>query len=60
VASLAGALATLLGDAVLRRRMGQVSREIAAGHAMGATLDAFEAIYDRVAGRGRPDVPAAA
>ncbi|MGD9526083.1 MAG: glycosyltransferase [Pseudonocardia sp.] len=60
VESLAGALTTLLGDAVLRRRMGQVSREIAAGHAMGATLDAFEAIYDRVTGRGRPDVPAAA
>ncbi|MGE3286929.1 MAG: glycosyltransferase [Pseudonocardia sp.] len=60
VASLASALTTLLGDAVLRRRMGQASREIAAGHAMDATLDAFQAIYERVADRGRPDVRIAA
>jgi glycosyltransferase involved in cell wall biosynthesis len=60
VDALAGSLATLLGDAVLRRRMGAASREIVAGHAMGSTLDAFEALYARVTRRDLPDVPAAA
>jgi phosphatidylinositol alpha 1,6-mannosyltransferase len=58
--ALAAALGTLLGDAVLRRRMGAASREIAAGHSMDATLDAFEDLYARVLGRDGRDVPAAA
>lgn len=60
VAALAGALSGLLTDAVLRRRMGAASREIAATHAFDATLDAFEDLYARVAGRGGRDVPTAA
>ena len=58
--ALAAALGTLLGDAVLRRRMGAASREIAAGHSMDATLDAFEDLYARVLGRNGRDLPAAA
>lgn len=60
VGALADALTTLLGDAVLRRRMGAASREIAAGHAVEATLAAFEGIYTRLAGGGAPELPAAA
>lgn len=51
VAGLAEALGTLLGDAVQRRRMGGVSREIAAGHAMERTLATFEVLYAWVTGR---------
>jgi phosphatidylinositol alpha 1,6-mannosyltransferase len=60
VTALAAALGALLGDAVLRRRMGAASREIAGGHSMDATLDAFEDLYARVLGRDGRDVPAAA
>lgn len=45
VAGLAHHLKRLLGDASLRRRYGQASREVVASHAFAATLDAFEATY---------------
>lgn len=60
VSSLAGALGTLLTDAVLRRRMGAASREIAEGHAIGATLDAFEGIYAGLLDRAESPARAAA
>lgn len=45
VGALTARLATLLGDAELRRRMGAASREVVARHGIGATLAAFEAVY---------------
>ncbi len=51
VPQLSAALAALLGDPGMRRRMGAASREIVAEHAMGATLGAFEELYLRVLGR---------
>lgn len=53
VPELTTRLAALLSDAALRRRMGAVSREIVAEHAIGATLDRFEGIYRDLLGRGR-------
>ncbi len=45
-------LTTLLGDPALRRRMGAASRELVNEHAIGATLDRFEAVYrDAIARR---------
>lgn len=44
-------LSALLGDTLLRQRMGQASREIVAQHSVAATLDQFEDLYDRVTGR---------
>lgn len=43
-------LSTLLGDTLLRQRMGQASRAIVADHGLAATLDQFEDLYARVAG----------
>ncbi len=51
VTRLTARLATLLGDAGLRRRMGAASREIVTEHALGATLSTFEGLYERVLGR---------
>jgi glycosyltransferase involved in cell wall biosynthesis len=51
VAELTTRLAMLLGDPAMRRRMGAVSREIVAEHAIEATLDRFEGIYRQVVGR---------
>jgi phosphatidylinositol alpha 1,6-mannosyltransferase len=51
VAELSARLAALLTDAGLRRRMGAASREIVAEHAIEATLDTFEGIYEKVLGR---------
>ncbi|MCE3554987.1 glycosyltransferase [Pseudonocardia sp. RS11V-5] len=55
---LTSVLAALLADPAARRRMGAAARELVAGHALDATLDAFEEVYDRVA--ARPAVPALA
>jgi glycosyltransferase involved in cell wall biosynthesis len=55
---LTSVLAALLRDPAARRRMGAAARELVAGHALDATLDAFEGVYDRVA--ARPAVPALA
>ncbi|OZM76312.1 glycosyltransferase [Pseudonocardia sp. MH-G8] len=51
VPELTTRLAALLGDAATRRRMGAASRDIVSAHAIGATLDRFEGIYDQVLGR---------
>jgi glycosyltransferase involved in cell wall biosynthesis len=50
VARLTARLTTLLGNPVLRRRMGAASREMIADHAFTATLDTFEGIYRQVIG----------
>lgn len=60
VGELTAGLASLLSDEALRCRMGAVSREIAAEHAIGGTLDRFEAIYRRVPARQEAPAPAAA
>ena len=53
VEELTARLAALLADPALRRRMGSASREIVDEHAIGATLDRFEAVYqDVIARRG--------
>jgi len=53
VEELTARLAALLADPALRRRMGAASREIVDEHAIGATLDRFEAVYqDVIARRG--------
>jgi len=59
VPALAARLARLLADAPLRRAMGARSLAIAADHELGATLAAFEELYDvvvasRTAGRSDP------
>ncbi len=59
VDALAARLAQLLADPDLRRRMGAASRRLVARHDLAATLDAFEAVYQRVTGR-RPVVRRAA
>jgi phosphatidylinositol alpha 1,6-mannosyltransferase len=51
VPELTTRLAALLADPALRKRMGAVSREIVAEHAIGATLSTFEDVYQRVVGR---------
>ncbi|WP_338041392.1 glycosyltransferase [Microlunatus panaciterrae] len=51
VEDLTGRLSDLLSDPQRRRRMGEASRAIVAEHALSATLDSFEEIYNRVAGR---------
>lgn len=51
VPELTTRLASLLGDADLRRRMGAASRELVMQHELGATLDTFEGIYERLLGR---------
>lgn len=51
VGELTTRLAALLSDPAQRRRMGAVSREIVAEHAIDATLSRFEGIYRRVLGR---------
>jgi glycosyltransferase involved in cell wall biosynthesis len=51
IRELTARLATLLGDAALRRRMGAASRELVNEHAIGATLDRFEGIYRDVIAR---------
>jgi phosphatidylinositol alpha 1,6-mannosyltransferase len=60
VPELTTRLAALLGDAATRRRMGAASREIVAAHAIDATLDRFEGIYDQVLGRHEVTVGRAA
>lgn len=56
VPALAAALVALLRDPAARARMGAASRQLVARHSFDATLDAFEALYARLA---RPSVPAA-
>ena len=51
IGELALRLSTLVSDPGLRRRMGQLSREIVLAHDFGATLDRFENIYARAAAR---------
>lgn len=51
VPELTTRLAALLADPELRRRMGAASREIVEEHAIGATLDRFEAVYHEVIAR---------
>ena len=51
VSELTTRLATLLGDPAMRKRMGAVSRELVAEHAIEATLARFEGIYRQVVGR---------
>lgn len=53
VAQLSRRLGTLLADAGLRARMGAVSREIVAEHAIDATLDRFEGLYRQLITGGR-------
>lgn len=60
VPDLTARLATLLADAGMRRRMGAVSRELVAEHAIDATLSTFEGIYERVLGRDSQPVDRAA
>ncbi len=60
VAELTTRLAALLTDPALRRRMGAASREIVAEHAIEATLDTFEGIYEKVLGRDEPAIRRAA
>lgn len=50
-AALSGHLADLLGDHGLRERAGVASRAIVAEHAIEATVDAYEALYERVLDR---------
>ncbi|GJF05254.1 glycosyltransferase [Pseudonocardia sp. D17] len=59
VDGLAAALGALLADPATRARMGAASREIVAGHALDATLDRFEEVYARAAGRVEVPVRAA-
>jgi phosphatidylinositol alpha 1,6-mannosyltransferase len=51
VDALAARLGQLLADPDLRRRMGVASRRLVAEHDLTSTLDAFEAVYERVADR---------
>ncbi len=60
VPELTTRLAALLADADTRRRMGAASREIVAAHAIDATLDRFEGIYEQVLGRDQLAVGRAA
>ncbi len=60
VPELTTRLAALLTDADTRRRMGAASREIVAAHAIDATLDRFEGIYEQVLGRDQLAVGRAA
>lgn len=53
VDALTARLTQLLADPALRRRMGAASRRLVARHDLSATLDAFEAVYDRVTDRHR-------
>ena len=53
VLELSTRLSALLTDPGLRRRMGTASLDIVAEHAIGATLDTFEGVYERVASRRR-------
>jgi glycosyltransferase involved in cell wall biosynthesis len=50
VPELTTRLAALLSDAALRRRMGAVSAEIVAEHAIEATLTTFEDVYRSLLG----------
>lgn len=50
VDELAGHLRALLTDAALRERYGAASRELIQAHTMGATLDVFEVLYEKVMG----------
>ncbi|MEJ3658976.1 glycosyltransferase [Actinomycetes bacterium KLBMP 9759] len=56
VPELTTRLAALLGDAALRKRMGAVSTEIVAEHAIDATLDTFEGVYRRILGGERASI----
>jgi glycosyltransferase involved in cell wall biosynthesis len=59
-AALAGHLADLLADPLLRERYGAASRRLAVAHAVDATLDTFESLYQAQIARTRSDrrVPA--
>lgn len=60
VPELTTRLAALLSDAALRRRMGAVSTEIVAEHAIEATLTTFEDVYRHLLGATRSTVRRAA
>lgn len=51
IRALAGFLTTLAEHPELRRGLGEAGREVVAGHDIGRTLDAFEDLYLRAAGR---------
>ncbi len=53
IAGLTARLTTLLSDPAARHRMGQAGLEIVAEHGIDATLDTFEDLYRRLAGRPR-------
>ena len=59
IAELTQRLTTLLSDADLRARMGAVSREIVAEHAIDATLDRFEGLYRQLIAGGEEQARAA-
>ncbi|MET9226654.1 glycosyltransferase [Lentzea sp. NPDC003310] len=60
VNQLAQRLHTLVHDAPMRSRMGAASREIISHHALGATLERFEALYARAMGKPVPVIALAA
>lgn len=60
VLELSTRLSALLTDPALRRRMGAASLDIVAEHAIGATLDTFEGVYERLATRRRVELRRAA
>ncbi|WP_257155975.1 glycosyltransferase [Streptomyces sp. Ru87] len=53
IPALAAALASVLGDAGMRTRMGQAARGIVARHDIGHTLDTFETLYREAAEAAR-------
>jgi phosphatidylinositol alpha 1,6-mannosyltransferase len=57
VRALSAALAEILDDQVLRRRMGAAGRELARGHDLSATVESFEDLYTRIAGITEPGSP---
>ncbi|SDM80324.1 Glycosyltransferase involved in cell wall bisynthesis [Lentzea albidocapillata subsp. violacea] len=60
VNQLAQRLHTLVHDAPMRARMGAASSEIISHHALGTTLERFEALYARAMGQTVPVIALAA
>ncbi|HEY4023256.1 MAG TPA: glycosyltransferase [Pseudonocardiaceae bacterium] len=55
IAGLANALAAVLDTPETVARLGEGSRRIIAAHDLGASLDAFDAIYRNALGQARPE-----
>jgi glycosyltransferase involved in cell wall biosynthesis len=53
MAALAAALATLAGDAELRRRLGSAARKRSAGFSVAAMVSAYARLFEQVAERKR-------